>query len=702
MNKGIKKKASKNKKNSEKNKKEVELTKKQILKEKVKKHLKKIHPITIKERIKIMKTENKILFFSIITLFFILFVIFGARIYLLFNFILGNDTLVQLTATQQDFFVKNSETSIVEFQTYVSTNLFCEASCEYDFKDLSNGYVIDKGTFNTSLSNPHELEYSLVAPDRGEGQILYHFEVSCKSKKTTFCNTDEEEKKRSFLVAVNYVLSEEQQEFKQKSSEELQEIILETDELNKIKLENIEMEKILENIIIIDNLAKDNLSDIEEELDKKLEEWKTYNYEIVLRDDLFEDINDTRNVLVEVNNNLSNLFIDYNNIVENASTSFLELTELSKDSNVSEETYTSIESLINKFNIVAKELNEPFYIQDMEKTFETIANDIVYIKENFNKSEANFSYTILIQPEIQPIEKPFLSNYSSGRFLQTEEPMCCYMGQCEICCMDNCKNDPTKYPILLVHGHSFNDAISAESSLGDLRSIQEELTKDGVIDGGYIILSNFKNTGTFARTNKQIVFASSYYFDIYQNTENTISLQTKADSLDTYALRLNDIIENVKIMTNRDKVYIVAHSMGGLVTRRYMQIFGTEDVEKVVLIGTPNHGIDGFILSSCPIFGANIHCDSMDEDSLFINKLTYGEKPNTNVSMIIGTGCITEGSVSDGIVKNESAYLPWAKNYYVDGNCTGVNFLHQSMLDIEKYPKTYQIIKEELGIGKNL
>lgn len=677
-------------------------TKKEKIKKNIKKQAKKIHPLTLKEKIKDIKTKHKIIFFSIMTILIVLFIIFGARLYLLFNFLLGNDTLVQLTASQQDFFMTNSETKTVEFQSYVSTNIFCEATCDYTFRDLSTGYVIDKNSFNTSLSNPHKLDYSIVAPEIGEGQVLYHFEVSCQSQKSSLCRTDEEEKKRSLLVALNYELSEEQKEFKEESSEELQEIIFQTDELNKIKLENERMKDILEDVILVEDLPNDNLSDIENELDEKLQDWKKYNYEIVLRDDLFSEINETRKLLVEINDNLTNKIKAYSNLAENISSVFIDLKELDNKQNITEADHENIVSLIDEFNNAINETRDPFNLSEKRKKFERLDYDTLYVKTTLNYSSyGNYTYPELLSPQMKTIEKPFLSNYSSGRFLQSEEPMCCYMGNCDICCMDNCIDDPDKYPILLIHGHSFNDAISAESSLGDMRSIQEEMTKDGVIDGGYILLNNFDNTDTFARTNRQIVFASSYYFDLYQNTESSVLLQTKAESLDTYALRLNDLVKTAKDITNRDKVYIVAHSMGGLVSRRYMQIFGSSDVEKLIMIGTANHGIDGYILSSCSIFGANSHCNAMDEDSLFINKLTYGRKPETNVSMIIGLGCPIDGMPADGIVKNESAYLPWAKNHYVEGNCSGVDFLHRKMLNVEEYPETYEIIKKELHLENN-
>jgi pimeloyl-ACP methyl ester carboxylesterase len=39
-----------------------------------------------------------------------------------------------------------------------------------------------------------------------------------------------------------------------------------------------------------------------------------------------------------------------------------------------------------------------------------------------------------------------------------------------------------------------------------------------------------------------------------------------------------------------DQISIVAHSMGGLLTRRYLKTHGTSKVEHAVFIGTPNHG----------------------------------------------------------------------------------------------------------------
>jgi len=58
-----------------------------------------------------------------------------------------------------------------------------------------------------------------------------------------------------------------------------------------------------------------------------------------------------------------------------------------------------------------------------------------------------------------------------------------------------------------------------------------------------------------------------------------------------YAKDLADFVESVKRATGADKVDIVAHSMGGLVTRSYISFFGGKDtVQRVLLVASPISG----------------------------------------------------------------------------------------------------------------
>lgn len=64
------------------------------------------------------------------------------------------------------------------------------------------------------------------------------------------------------------------------------------------------------------------------------------------------------------------------------------------------------------------------------------------------------------------------------------------------------------------------------------------------------------------------------------------------EDIRTYAQYLDSEIKRIRNETNSEKVDIVAHSMGGLISRYRIQNIpgGEDDVGKLIMIGTPNHG----------------------------------------------------------------------------------------------------------------
>jgi pimeloyl-ACP methyl ester carboxylesterase len=61
-------------------------------------------------------------------------------------------------------------------------------------------------------------------------------------------------------------------------------------------------------------------------------------------------------------------------------------------------------------------------------------------------------------------------------------------------------------------------------------------------------------------------------------------------SIDAYGPQLGAAIGEVCAATGADKVIVVAHSMGGLVTRAYLDRFGHDKVAHVITLGTPHQG----------------------------------------------------------------------------------------------------------------
>ncbi len=280
-------------------------------------------------------------------------------------------------------------------------------------------------------------------------------------------------------------------------------------------------------------------------------------------------------------------------------------------------------------------------------------------------------------------------------------PKCCLGGICADCCIDDtCRNDEKTYPLLFIHGHSFVKSTPAEPSLSSFDMISYKLMEDGFIDAGVLSFTNLTmSDSNLAFLNAPISVKASYYYDSFYSFGSYVYITKKNDNIDTYAIRLSEIINALKSNTKRPKVNVVAHSMGGLVVRRYMQIFGTDSIDKVILIGTPNHGVSGRVKYLCSVVGEKLECDDMADNSILIAKLNDPNYVLEGVKLytISGTGCsMSDGVLGDGVVTINSSMLEYAvKNYVVNGSCTDLfaTNLHNDLIDTCKYPQVYEYLK---------
>ncbi len=87
-------------------------------------------------------------------------------------------------------------------------------------------------------------------------------------------------------------------------------------------------------------------------------------------------------------------------------------------------------------------------------------------------------------------------------------------------------------------------------------------------------------------------------------------------NLTMYALRLDRMLQEITRLTGQSEYIIIAHSMGGLVVRKYMTLKPehAQSVVKVVTVGSPHEGV--FI--PIPIGG---QLQDLAEDSLFFKTL---------------------------------------------------------------------------------
>lgn len=811
--------------------------KEELKEEKTKKDKKKQKKIKGKKPVKFKKfyeKNSRIIIISIVIVTLLIFSVFGTKIYLLANFILGNDIVVKLNVDKEELTLVRGAEQNINLEASVTTNPFCTAECSYVFKDISYNQEINKEDFLLHPGLPFTKELTIKTDNYGSGKLLYRLSMECKSKNSFLCHTSEEPTKRNILITADYRPNEEDILLKQELSKKIYSSI---DHLEDVKSSEIVLKEAIKRLnssLLIDLntlIIKDSVSENFKMLDNIVEHWQTQDLSKIktLIDELNNKITESENLIKNSRDSLQNIVKPYNVLIEelsklirkfqiladytrlnkdvkidkaignfNSAIGYLNnIKDLDKKKSIIEELISDVESLpdvdeedLDKVTL-KKELELILYFdtlckisgqciehetiteksdkkffdvdtvcKDIRKTssnitinisnypsdnifwenVEIMIDNIKYnvakgYKEDLDPNSTNYdtimnfienynyqnttSYNFSIDDALlYKLEKPeeceeiilnkpefsiqkivFDKNLSISLNITLPEPKekCCVLGECYKCCEDDrCRYE--NYPIVFLHGHAFNKDTSAEYSLDAFNKIQRKLEDDGYLNAGSMSLYTVADSegSAWAGLPVPLSIKASYYLDIFEEPENYVVVQTKSENIDTYAVRLRELIDTVKLKAGKDKIIIIAHSMGGLVSRRYMQIFGSHDVSRLIMIGTPNKGIVGNTAEYCNIIGEKLECRDMNSESLFLNKLNRENLPEIPIFNIIGTGCNMDGEDGDGVVLKENVMLEGVKSYIIKGKCEKLKFLHTEMLNIEKYPEVYTAIKKAL------
>lgn len=100
-----------------------------------------------------------------------------------------------------------------------------------------------------------------------------------------------------------------------------------------------------------------------------------------------------------------------------------------------------------------------------------------------------------------------------------------------------------------------------------------------------------------------------------------------------YAKTLDEIIETTKSENQVKKVDIVAHSMGGLISRFRIQKIKDYDIDKLIMIGTPNHGSD--FSRQIPFNILQFFINPSYAISLVFNEKYQSENPNQAINQML-------------------------------------------------------------------
>ncbi len=780
---------------------------------------------------------------------------FGTKIALLSNFLLGKDIVVKLDANEKSFSLSHGEEGVVRFEASVFTNPFCSAVCSYEFLDISGGEVIDSSVFVMKAGSPFEKNYTLGVSRLGSGQGLYRFSMDCYSRRNALCHTSERNTSRSIMVTLNYNLSDEELLLKESLEGRLRILALTVAELDDLRqfiiASNVELQRFgklteLGNEI---NLTGQELSGIVRQLQGISSLWGEQDYSKLNDMTIVAESSagDLQKRLFAINESISGNVSLFNSLISSLEDSRETLSSLTSVVLLNESLAVEINDAIASFNEAAVSLAHKIALDEKARAVSSVAlraqniSSFVHrqtlIESISRKLELNVEYDsicsvlsychpyssvsdISIQADFdlnetcsdaealgglyvslnsslkdsfesqsypneqgfwenisvmaENVRKNVINNYSAslpsgnlnsdvmksllaGKALaETVEypdynltpaifaqlassrpvecvaasttfanltaisvekiavdinrtffnmsfyepsPQCCFFGECRACCVSEaCRSSPETFPVILLHGHALNKDLSFEYSLDGYNKIQKRLEADGYLNAGSITVYTEPEVSfnEWGMSGVPLTLKVSYYFDLFKEPENYVLVQTKSESIETYSVRLKELIDGVKYRTGKPKVVIIANSMGGLVARRYLQIFGSGDTEKLIMIGTPNKGVQGAIADFCPITGERLECRDMNSGSLFLNKLNRGSLPDIPVYNIVGTGCIMGKEYGDGIVLEQNAWLEGAYNFVVNGTCTATKPLHTLLQDIDLYPEVYGLILQSL------
>ncbi|MBU2522722.1 MAG: alpha/beta fold hydrolase [Nanoarchaeota archaeon] len=662
------------------------------------------------------------------------------------------EIIVILQSSQSSINIHSGESANVTFFMRALSKGKCIAECDISFIDSSNNLIInnEKVYLNNSLQE-YVKSYELVAPKYGEGQAIYNFNVKCQNVYSEFCALNNTVIRKTKIITLNYQLSEEYQQLKPELKQNLENLL---ENYSKVELQYKNL-KLGLNYINLQNTQIDlEFKYYQEKMDSLIEMWNRQRYGDLNKNidvdfsnlskninDSFQPIREFNSIVTFANNTQKeipiifavsrsfNLSIDespilkkfspiiesiisknlnlsrsyksqfedyYNPIMINTST-FLDniLENIIIEKNISLNSSSTNLSILEKFYVIKDYCNS----SEIQKFILNSSIDSTISNESETLDETSDYCNLILDSKIEPYPEINFSfipeNFGIEEIkfnLGDNPPICCIFGRCSVCCInDSCSFNP----LILVHGHLFNEKNSPDYSTIEFELLQNELEKNGYINAGTITPESSiseVSRGEWGLSGNLISVSATYY------KENEKNL-----SISDYAANLDNEIKMIQYRTGQKKVDIIAYSMGGLVARRYLQQYGEAPVNKIILVAVPNNGTSGTINTLCPIFGSSMECNEMQEGSNFLNDLNAYQPKETKLYNFIGSGCLMDKNQDgDGIVTLKNSIIKndfnAVQTFKINGNCpSSRDVLHVSIINVEKHPEVFDKI---LGILK--
>ena len=297
--------------------------------------------------------------------------------------------------------------------------------------------------------------------------------------------------------------------------------------------------------------------------------------------------------------------------------------------------------------------------QEQEKIVTKCSWWQIWCKEETVQKQKEVSTSTLAEKNKQQESKPILEQKQNVIQEQEQTQECSWFNQA----LGKCKKS-IKYPIILVHGWG--------GDLNSLKELQNKLNSEGIAENKGAIYS----TSTTSICENGWSTAVSVNFDYYDDGEDK--------GINSYARKLKTAIDVLSDCTGSSKVTIIAHSMGGLVSRDYMKNYGDGKVNKLIMLETPNYGSPFASLGGITSSDANLMIpgnDFLNSLNLNKNECEYRNKMINIASRVLLEGlvddkikeeaskdiCPKKSNVMSMIVPVESAKLSGAENIEITG-----------------------------------
>ncbi len=234
------------------------------------------------------------------------------------------------------------------------------------------------------------------------------------------------------------------------------------------------------------------------------------------------------------------------------------------------------------------------------------------------------------------------------------------------------------YPLILLHG--FNPSYSRRLSEFSLYDLQNSLAKYLNYTNKKMFVQNM--TCAQLRYSKKPIIIRATYFSPYDLVE-----------IPMYAENLNAIIERVTYCTGAEKVDIIAHSMGGIVTRYYIEHANATNIRKLIMLATPNHGglynigkvAEHFIDNGSSTLALDFL--QLSEDNVFMQSL--GDKHLAEIEIYTVAG--NSDGQGDGLILADSVPLNNTLSKHKEVPCNHIALKHPTIC-----PEMYEFVKNAL------